>query len=78
MIRNVGGCDCRDCNNGRFPDRSWWKRIWQKEVEKEIIELPIGVIKIEAGLTPPAENRKGSGVINDTPAKPIVIVRGQK
>ena len=39
---------------------------------------PVGVIKIEAGLTPPAENRKGSGVINDTPVKPIVIARRQK
>jgi hypothetical protein len=37
MIRNVGGCNCRDCNNGRFPDRSWWKRIWKKEAESDLI-----------------------------------------
>lgn len=36
--RNVGGCDCKDCNNGRFPDRTWWKRIWQKEIEEELEE----------------------------------------
>ena len=72
MIRNIGGCDCRDCNNGRFPNRAWWKHVWKKEVEEEIKDK-IGFIKIPAGLTPPAENRKGSGIINDTPAKPIVV-----
>lgn len=35
---NFGGCDCRDCHMGRFPDRTWWKRFWQKELEEEAIE----------------------------------------
>ena len=51
MIRNVGGCDCRDCNNGRFPDRSWWKRIWQKEVQEEICDCPeSGVYYMECDI----------------------------
>lgn len=33
---NIGVCQCRDCNNGRFPDRTWWKRIWKKEIEEEL------------------------------------------
>lgn len=33
---NLGGCECKDCGNGRYPDRSWWKRIWKKEVNEDI------------------------------------------
>ena len=33
---NVGGCNCFDCNNGRTQDRSWWKRIWKKEIDEEL------------------------------------------
>lgn len=39
-MKNLGGCQCKDCNNGQFSTRAYDKRLWQQEVEDSTEIVP--------------------------------------